>query len=223
MEAATILEAPGVDLDGKAGEIEREIARAVERPEAERLRGLRDDALALAGDWRWADDGLARRLLVLLFDLQEALERDPTGTDPGWHARRALLRMRDVLDTMRRRLGHERLDDPGEAARYVVSALEGVERESIAELLGVGERSVRNWQLGAVTQIRKNPDRVVLVAQLVEALLGSWTPRGVVAWFHTPRAQLGGKPPLSLLERDAQASAVPLRELARSERGQLAT
>jgi hypothetical protein len=162
-------------------------------------------------------------LLVLLFDLQETLEGDAVGADPEWQARRALLRMRDVLDTMRRRLGHERLDDPGEAARFVASALDGVERESVAELLGVGERSVRNWQQGAVAQIRKNPDRVVLVAQLVETLLGSWTPRGVVAWFHTPRAQLGGKAPLSLIERDAQASAVPLRELARSERGQLAT
>src|SRR5206468_93291 len=146
MQAATIPEAPGAELEDKAREIEQEIALAVERPEPELLRRLRGDVLALAGDWRWADDGLARRLLVLLFDLQDAVESDPDGRDSAWHARRALLRMQDVLDTMRRRLGHERLDDPGEAARFVVDALDGVERDSIAELLGVGERSVRNWQ-----------------------------------------------------------------------------
>jgi hypothetical protein len=42
--------------------------------------------------------------------------------------------------------------------------------------------------------------RIQVVARVVAILRHAWTDQGVYAWFHRPRADLGGGPPIVLLD-----------------------
>lgn len=73
--------------------------------------------------------------------------------------------------------------------------LPDVQVSQLAEILGLSTRQLQ----------RKRHDeapagsREQLVARLVAILRQAWTAEGVVAWFHRPRRDLGGKKPIELL------------------------
>ncbi len=121
--------------------------------------------------------------------------------------------IRDALDEFvgganadRRRLLHE-----------IERSLPGVHQTEIAELLDIDPRTVRRWgkQPG-------NPDhRLQLVARLIAVLRHAWTTKGVLAWFHRPRRDLGQKAPINLL--DDPGSERLLLSAAHSSRNQYGT
>lgn len=81
-------------------------------------------------------------------------------------------------------------------AEWLTKQLRGVPRPQLAELVGVDVRTFQRW---LVATGGSPPRRAQLVARLVAILRASWTPAGVVAWFHRPRPRLGGTP-LGLLD-----------------------
>lgn len=167
------------------------------------------------------DPGVAR-MLSRAVELQRAAGNDPEGADPQWRVRQAARDLKDTVHLMERRLSRLSLDDPAEAASFVIGALRKVEAQRIAGLLGVSPKTVSQWRGGKVSAIKKSPERVVLVGQLVRYLQSTWTPHGILAWFETPRRRLTGKSPLELIDSEDPDAWVRLRELARGSRSQLA-
>jgi hypothetical protein len=96
-------------------------------------------------------------------------------------------------------------------------SLPGVRQADIAELLAVDPRTIRRW----AAEAGEPEHRLQLVARLVAVLRHAWTPKGVLAWFHRPRRDLGGIPPIDLL--DDPSSERALLSAARSSRNQYGT
>lgn len=167
------------------------------------------------------DPGIVR-MLSRAVELQRAARHDPEGRDPEWRVRRAAIDLKDTVDLMERRLSRLQLDEPSEAASFVIKTLRTVETQEIATLLGVSAKTISQWRGGKVAAIKKSPERVVLVAQLVRYLQSTWTAHGVLAWFKAPREQLSGKTPLDLIDSADPDAWLRLRELARGSRSQLA-
>jgi len=89
-------------------------------------------------------------------------------------------------------------------------------RSQLAELLGVRRRTLPRWQ----RQTGRPPGRrLQLVARLVAILRHAWTEEGVVAWFHRPRRELGGRAPLDVLD-DPAVDERALISMARAGRSQ---
>lgn len=84
----------------------------------------------------------------------------------------------------------------------------------LAAMLGQSVRQVQRRRLADAPA----SSREQLVARLVAILRHSWTDAGVVAWFHRPRADLGGAAPLELLDDPDQERG--LLTVARSGRVQ---
>jgi len=167
------------------------------------------------------DPGVVR-MLSRAVELQRAAGNDPDGADRDWAVRRAARDLRDTVDLMERRLARLELDEPSAAASFVIRTLRSVETQEVAKLLGVSAKTVSQWRGGKVAVIKKSPERVVLVAQLVRYLQSTWTPYGVLAWFRAPREQLSGEAPLDLIDSEDPDAWLRLRELARGSRSQLA-
>lgn len=70
-----------------------------------------------------------------------------------------------------------------------------VSRNEIAKLVGVDRRTLARWS----EQTRPPTRRLDIVARLVAILRHNWTEEGIVAWFHRPRRELGGRTPLDVL------------------------
>jgi hypothetical protein len=169
----------------------------------------------------WRAHDLARELLVTLEDLQDAIEDDPDATDPDWRQREALMRMRVVVEAMIRQLQHHAIDRPEVAAQFVAEELRDVGDTDIARLLDTTPRMVGKYREQGVKEIRKDPNRITLIGQLVYELGSARTPRGVLLWFDAPREALGGRRPLELIEEDVASAHEALISLARGGRGQL--
>jgi len=167
-----------------------------------------------------AEDYDVRKLFELLFELRNAIESDPEGTDATGKVELAKIEMGDVAHRVGRRLLHGQLDDPRAAADYVLETLKGVGVEEVARLLGVSTKTINAWRAGR--PVARNVRRVVTVAQLLAYLRASMTPRGLVMWFDATREQLGGRTPLQMLDEDEASAREALIELARGARGQLA-
>jgi hypothetical protein len=60
------------------------------------------------------------------------------------------------------------------------------------------------------------------VGQLISILRHNWTEEGVVAWFHRPRWDLGGRSPLAVLSSENFDEDI-LLSAARAGRSQYAT
>lgn len=209
-----------------AGEVAEELAgdvadaaEAAGPPSREAFFGeLRAAVLSIARSPAWRTHDLTTELLLLVERLRDELEADTGGTDPEWRVREVLQRMLVVLRAMVRQLEHNGLDRPEEAARFVARALADVEVGQVASLLDISPRMVTNYRKGEVGQIRKHPARVTLVAQLVNELLGSMTPRGALLWFDA--RVLDGRTPRELIDEDAATHRQALIALARSGRAQ---
>ena len=207
---------------GPQGDDERDEAHpdsAAKEQQLDWLAAIRDGITGLAANDDWNDDAVARRLLVRLFLLEQAVREDD-GSDAEWRVREHVTVLADLLKLMQRRLEHADLDRPTEAAKFVAATLGDVDDREIATLLGVDPKTVANWRGGKVAAVRKNPDLVVLVAQLLYELRSSWTSRGLLMWFYSEHPQLG-RPPLDLMREDLGRYSETLRSLARAERGQL--
>ena len=81
-----------------------------------------------------------------------------------------------------------------EVLHNLVGRLRVPQRE-IAELLDVAPRTLQRWLApGATVPPGAEESRVRLVAQLVNQLRHSFTPTGVVAWFHRQHPLLEARP-----------------------------
>ncbi len=172
--------------------------------------------IAMSPAWRTHD--LTTELLLLVERLRDELQTDTTDSDPEWRVREVLQRVLVVLHAMVRQLEHNELDRPERAASFVAKALADVEVGQVATLLGTSPRMVSNYREGKVGQIRKDPARITLVAQLVNELLGSMTPRGALLWFDA--RLLDGRTPRELIDEDPATYRAPLIALARGGRAQ---
>jgi hypothetical protein len=207
------LEAADLALDAVAGADERWTA----------YRDVRDRIREIAAHPDWRDHPLTLELLDAVFELEARLEADPRGEDPEWRVREAVDRLRDLLATIEREVEHGHLDDPAVAARYVLATLAGVDRATVASVLGVDARTLRTWQREVPRQMRRdNQARVVLVAQLVYELTRSMGPGAIGRWFAREQPRLGGRSPQALIAADPGRAQEVLRPLARGLRGQLA-
>jgi hypothetical protein len=181
---------------------------------------LRHAATSIASSPAWRTHELTTELLLLMERLRDELAVDPEALDLQWRVREVLQRMVVVLQAMVRQLEHNELDRPEQAARFVVQALADIEVGQIAALLGTSPRMVTNYRRGEVAQIRKNPARITLVAQLVSELLGSMTARGVLLWFDARLPRLHDRTPRELIDEDPATSRQALIALARGGRAQ---
>lgn len=182
---------------------------------------LRTTVRSVAQSPAWRAHDLARQLLLLVEELRDAFEDDPDATDPEWHQKEALQRILVVLRTMLRQLEHDAIDRPEQAAQFIAQTLADVEVGDVAALLDTSSKMVGKYREGHVEQIRKNPNRLTLIGQLVYELQYSMTPRGVLLWFHAPMDALGGRAPRELLDEDPVGNRTALLSLARGGRAQL--
>jgi transcriptional regulator with XRE-family HTH domain len=194
-------------------------------PRAERrlswYRGVEDAVLDLANAMpEGVDDYDVRKLLEFMLELRRRLENDPLGEDRRGEVELTTMQTADVVGRIRRRLLHQRLDDPKIAVQFILRTLAGVPAAEVASLLGVSTKTVTAWRHG--NAVRQNARRVILVAQVLVHLRGFMTPRGMSMWFDAERDQLDGRSPLKLLEEDEAAAYPALIALARGGSGQLA-
>jgi hypothetical protein len=168
------------------------------------------------------EDPGVTRMFARAWELQRAAKDDVDGSDPDWQVRKSARDLKDAVSLMERRLDRLRLDDPSQSAAFVLKALQNVESQRVAKLLGVSTKTVSQWRGEKVSTIKKAPERVVLVGQLVRYLQSTWTPHGIVAWFETPRHLLGDQSPLQLIDSGDMEAWEHLRALARGSRSQLA-
>lgn len=185
------------------------------------FRQVEDAVLDLSNTMpRGVEDYDVRKLLGFVVDLRRRLEEDPDVSDPDGAVDLATVQMADVVRRITRRLLHEKLDDPGAAAQFVLEALGGISVSEISTLLGVSTKTIGAWRGGA--PVKHNARRVVVVAQVISYLRASMTPRGIVMWFESERDQLDMRTPLQLLDREEASAYATLVGLARASRGQLA-
>jgi hypothetical protein len=170
----------------------------------------------------WRRHTLSIDLITAIMDLGEAIEHDAGGQDPEWRVRAAVDAVGDLIDTILRELEHAVLEDAPTAAHQAALWLAPAGDRQVAALLGVDARTVRSWRAQPPREVRADPDRVVLVAQIAYELRRATSAAGIVRWFSRRRPQLGGRSPLDLLERGVRAREDRLRDLARGARGQLA-
>ncbi|HEX7292713.1 MAG TPA: hypothetical protein VF250_16455 [Conexibacter sp.] len=182
---------------------------------------VRDTIFGLAREPAWRDHALMIELLLTHEDLRAEIALDADALDPEWKVRYAMKIMRVVVAAMLRQLDHEAIDDPVVAAELVVDELRHVEVREVARLLGTTRKSVRRWREGRIEQVKRNPDRIVLIGQLVYELRNSTTGHGILMWFDAPREQFGDRTPRELIDIDAADAARKLRPLARGGRVQL--
>ncbi len=182
---------------------------------------VRGESLALMRNPAWRDHALGVELLLTLEDLRAEIALDPDALDPEWRVRYVMKIMRVVVAAMLRQLDHEAIDDPVIAAKLVADELRNVEVGEVARLLGVTTKSVRNWREGRVEQIKRNPERIVLIGQLVYELRSSWTGHGILMWFDRSREQFGDRTPREMIDEDVSEAAPLLLSLARGGRAQL--
>ena len=184
----------------------------------ERVRG---EILTLARDPMWRDHALKVELLLTLEDVRAEIALDRDGLDEEWKVRYAMKIMHVVVQAMLRQLDHAAIDDPAVAAKFVAEELRNVEAREVARLLGATTKSVRNWREGRVEQIKRNPQRIRLIGQLVYEVRNSTTPYGIVLWFDAPREQFDYRTPRELIDADVADAAEKLLPLARGGRAQL--
>lgn len=230
-------------LESEAEQVEKAVSKIAELPGSEKTRRratprehaetrdsrmdgyrrARDAIRKFANSPEWRDHPVVLDLLDRTFELEIAIERDPTGEDPSWRLREIRDEIVDILATLRRELEHREIDDTAGAVGFLFLELAGVRQADLGELLGVDPRTLRSWRARRPIAVKRNPARVVLVAQLVYDLRHSMTPQGILQWFKRSRPQLDNRAPLEILELDVAEASETLRSLARGARGQLGT
>lgn len=181
-------------------------------------------AYSFLSDPAWHGHPVVTEIGAELMKLMRLISADPGLEDPQWEIAEQVAHIMDLFDVLKREIEHSVIDDPRMAAQFVAKEMKDVDQKELAHLLGfASDRSLRDLRANKVREIRKNPERVMLVAQLVYDLRYAMRPNGILAWFGRPRYQLDGKAPIDLINKNPSAAVEPLRALARGVRGQLAT
>lgn len=160
------------------------------------------------------DKGHEKRLLLSALAAATALNID----DPK--KRRIELRM--ALDEM---LGT--LDDlvdvaplgsavPIEDVLARTAAAVSAPQAKFAELLGISTRTLQRWLSGQAEPSPEDADRARTVAELVAQLNHTFTPSGVIAWFHRTDPRLGRRPIELLADPLRRAELISVATSARS-------
>lgn len=160
-----------------------------------------------------------RILLQFMAELRRAVEDLAAGIAKRGAIELQLMKVRDVIGRLERRLRHTRWETPDQAIKFIFEVLDGVQTAELVRLLGVSDKTITTWRKGGPP--RTHASRVVLTAQLLSYLQPTLTTRGLLMWFDTKFEALGGKSPIELLEHDAKAAWVPLISFARGGRDQL--
>jgi hypothetical protein len=160
------------------------------------------------------------QLFAFITELRHAIEADRDATDSRGHVELTAKKMLDVVKRLQRHVQHSILDYPDDAARYVFEHLDALDVSDQARLLGVSTKTVGAWRRGE--PVKRNKDRVILLAQLLTYLRHSMTQAGVKLWFDNRVDRLDGKAPLELLEAGTAEASERLIAFARGGRGQLA-
>jgi hypothetical protein len=182
---------------------------------ASRLRGLR-----AALEFEDFDKRQLAEISNALLDIRDALDRigDSRDMDAFDQLLVQLERIRHVVrDALDEYVSGVR-DDVGLVMADLDRWLPHVSRHELAEIAGVDRRTLTRW----AGKAGRPPRRLRLVASLVAILRHSWTEDGVVAWFHRPRRDLGGRTPLAALA-DRSLDEEMLLDAARAGRSQYAT
>lgn len=183
-------------------------------------RQLRDEVRGLV---RESNNAVGVELLEAVFELETRIEADPTGEDPEWAIREAADNVGDLLRVFIEAEDRGAIQDPPAAIRFTLETMADVGQAELAELFGVDVRTIRTWQSGPPKVIRRHPDRVLLIGELVWILARSMTPRGVIQWFNRPRVSLGGRTPKAVIATDAGQARDLVLPLAQGGRAQLAS
>lgn len=154
-----------------------------------------------------------RRRLIDLVTLHPAGER----LAPLDVADRTLVQAEAVRHVMRDLLDEQppaQIRDAAQTVALLEQWLPDLTIKQLAELVGISERQLqrRRHDGGA------SSPRMQVLTRLVAILRHAWTSQGVYAWFHRPRPELEGEPPIDLL--DDQASERALLIAARAGRVQ---
>jgi transcriptional regulator with XRE-family HTH domain len=194
-----------------------------ERAELRRrwLRGVDDAVLDLVNVLpAGMEDYEARALLQFLTELRHAIDDDDKVRDERGRVKLARLKMLDVVHRLKRRLQHQILDVPEDAARFIFASLPGIGVTELAELLGVSTKTVGAWRHGK--PVKSKIERVTEIAHLLAYLRGSMTARGLMLWFGAKHDALDDRTPLEILDRGQKEDVLTLLAYARGGRGQLA-
>lgn len=156
-------------------------------------------------------------LYSALVDVSAAMTADPGDLNRFEAALVGIERVRHVIrDALDEFVGGANADRR-QLLQELERSLPGVRQADIAELLAVDPRTIRRWTSGP----GEPEHRLQLVARLVAVLRHAWTAKGILAWFHRPRRDLGDKAPIQLLD-DPGAERL-LLSAARSSRNQYGT
>jgi len=156
-------------------------------------------------------------LYSALVDVSAAMNADPGDLNRFEAALVGIERVRHVVrDALDEFVGGANADRR-RLLQELERSLPGVRQTDIAELLAVDPRTIRRW----TSEAGEPEHRLQLVARLVAVLRHAWTPKGILAWFHRFRRDLGGKAPIELL--DDPGSERSLLSAARSSRNQYGT
>jgi hypothetical protein len=160
------------------------------------------------------------QLFMFITDLRHAIESDFDAKDARGEVELTAKKMLDVVKRLERHVQHSILDYPDEAARYVFEHLDALDVTDQATLLGVSTKTVGGWKRGE--PVKRNKNRVILLAHLLTYLRHSMTQTGVKLWFENKVDRLDGKAPRELLEAGTAEASERLIAFARGGRGQLA-
>jgi transcriptional regulator with XRE-family HTH domain len=203
---------------------QRRLAELVERmgePGAEPVAALTREAIAWATDFNrdvpaslppGARDEIRDHLLRGI----ETLSRDDFEDRLLDRVDELLLSLEAVRHVLRDAAEDDRgaaVATPAEAVALIDGWVPGLDRATLAQLLGVDPRTLQRWQGGEGGRLTP---RVRLVVQLVALLHVTWTADGVAAWFHRPRRELDDAAPIERL--DDPAAYDDLRDAARRGR-----
>lgn len=172
-------------------------------------------------DLSWDGHPAVAEVSAAISKLTSLIIADPDLADPDWEIREQVEYVKDLLQTFQREVARSVIDDPRAAADFVLHEMEGVDQTELAKLLGYGsERSLSEHVAADRTpNVRTDNDRIVLIAHIVFDLRNAMSPQGMLAWFYRPRAQLGGKSPVDVINEDLRVADRPIRSLARASMG----
>ena len=148
-----------------------------------------------------ARDEIRRRLLDLV-TLPAAISAPPLDLADRFLLEAEAIRhvLRDLLDEQ----PPAELRDCAQTVALLEEWVPGLTVKQLAELFGVSERQLQRLRHGS----GPSSHRIQMLARLIAILRHAWTDQGVYAWFHRPRADLEGRPPIDLLDEPANERAL---------------
>ncbi|MHB1468589.1 MAG: hypothetical protein ACYCX7_05470 [Solirubrobacteraceae bacterium] len=178
---------------------------------ARRFKGLRDKIIP--------EDFDKEQLILLgeaLLDIRDLLDEQKPHGDLDV-CDQLMIRLERIRHVVRDALDEHVSGDVGVVMAELDEWLPKVPAQAVATLLGVDRRTLSRWKGQAGTPRRE----LRTFARLVAILRHNGAEEGVIAWFHRPRRELGGRRPAALL-RDPNMEYA-LIDAARSGRSQYAS